>query len=290
MTVDELRGLLDGADRMFVDGEFVVLIELQQAAGVGKFGNDLFQHAELLQPAEQLAEPQWIGQNLQEHLGRFGAEQIAVLRSSAIDKVPRVLRDAFAFAAGKLDELEHLLHVPFEPGDRFGRRTDLAAADVIAVWSRTAEHRSKYAAHTRGRLRQFRQAICQMPDVMGVMKVVAHELLDGKQAFAATELKVLGQAYLFATGKHVAGLAGVKVHFVADAKQKRLRRDQPAVIEFGEHSHVVQSVEVGDAAANEPEPAEQMKIAKTAARPLDVRLQADRRSRRIARARAGERR
>ena len=45
------------------------------------------------------------------------------------------------------------------------------------------------------------------------------------------------------------------------------------MIEFREHSHVVEAVKVGDTAANEPEPAEEVQIAQSAARPLDVWLE-----------------
>ena len=53
---DELGGPLDRPNAMFVDRVFVIFVELQQAAGVGERGNDLFQHAQLVQPAQQLAQ------------------------------------------------------------------------------------------------------------------------------------------------------------------------------------------------------------------------------------------
>ena len=58
---------------------------------------------------------------------------------------------------------------------------------------------------------------------MRVVKIVAHELFDGENSFASAKLQVLSEPNLLAAGEDVAGFAGVKVHFVADAEQERLR-------------------------------------------------------------------
>src|ERR1700676_3781033 len=56
-VVKESRRLVDGPQAMLVDGEPVVFVELKQAAGVGELRHDFLKHADLVQLAEQLAEP-----------------------------------------------------------------------------------------------------------------------------------------------------------------------------------------------------------------------------------------
>ena len=47
-------GILHGSKGMLVNGVLVIVIELQQAARVAKFWNDLFQHTHVMQTSQDL--------------------------------------------------------------------------------------------------------------------------------------------------------------------------------------------------------------------------------------------
>ena len=68
---DEIGGPLDRQDAMLVDRVLVILVELQQAAGMREGGNDFFQHAQLVQPPQQLAQPAGLRDQRQKLLARF---------------------------------------------------------------------------------------------------------------------------------------------------------------------------------------------------------------------------
>ena len=55
---------------MLVDRVLVVLVELQQAAGVAEGGNESLQHAGLVQVAQQLAQPRRDAQQARGNGGR----------------------------------------------------------------------------------------------------------------------------------------------------------------------------------------------------------------------------
>ena len=78
-SVGKPRRLLDRTNAVLVDRVFMVLVELQQTPGVGKIGNDLFQHAKLQQPPQQLAQSLRIVQEFQELGCCLAPEQIRVL-------------------------------------------------------------------------------------------------------------------------------------------------------------------------------------------------------------------
>ena len=44
----KLRGAFDGSNAMCIDRVFVILVELQETAGVAEGGNKLFKHAQLM--------------------------------------------------------------------------------------------------------------------------------------------------------------------------------------------------------------------------------------------------
>ena len=63
------RGRFDRTQTMFVDREFVIFVELQQAAGMSERRNQSLQHAQFVQIAQQFAQPRRLRQERQEPFG-----------------------------------------------------------------------------------------------------------------------------------------------------------------------------------------------------------------------------
>ncbi len=93
---------LDRQDAMLVDGVLVIFVELQQAAGVGEVGNDFFQHAQLVQTAQQFAEPAGLGDEREELAGDSRGHLAVQSRHGRSHRIPRGGRNPLVVQIGQL--------------------------------------------------------------------------------------------------------------------------------------------------------------------------------------------
>ena len=232
---------------MLVHRVLVVLVELQQAPRVSERGDDFFQHAHVVQPAQRFAEPQRVGQHLQELLHDRGFGSLGYCGAVRYTKCHVSCEIRLPSRRARSTSVSTSSTCWAKPRDGSRRRADLVPADLVVALGPSPQHRLQHAAHPRRRLHQLAQPMRHPPHVRRVVKIVAHEPFHRLLALAALVLERLGHAKLLGAAQGIARLVRVKVHLVASTQQKVLRRHQPPMIELPQHAHVVQPVGIGHA-------------------------------------------
>ncbi len=97
--------------------------------------------------------------------------------------------------------------------------------------------------------------VSETPSV-GAAKVLLHEPFDRQKRLVAFETVRLGDANLLAAVQYVAGLAGVKMHLIAQAQQEFGRSVHDAIVGPRENAAELQSVGFVGAVGGEADPAE----------------------------------
>ncbi len=122
-------------------------------------------------------------------------------------------------------------------------------------------------------MRSDQKAIDDVTHAVRVPKVLPHELLDRQQPFGALEAEGRGNAQLLGAVELVVGLAGGKVHLVAQPQQELERGALLLVVFAIQVAHQPQAVWIGIAVSGEADPAQQLDLAQPAGRTFDVGLE-----------------
>ena len=126
IPLDELFRAFDRADAVRIDRVLVVLIELQQAAGVAHGGDDLLEHSQFVQSSQDLTQSAWFADQIQEAVDGFESHLPAdTSQHSLADGPPGTVLNASVEAIGDLHQLQNLGWVGLQLRESLASRPDL---------------------------------------------------------------------------------------------------------------------------------------------------------------------
>lgn len=262
--VEQIRGLVDRAEAVLVDGVLVVLVELQQAAGVTEGGNELFQDAHLVQAPQQLSQPCRHSQQRPEMGQGLRGDLRRQPRGLLADDLPGVGVDGLVVKVRQVDQPQDGREVAAQllarpPGCREVRRSHAESA-----FHAVAEQRRAHGLQRRRGPGLGQKAGGDVAELVGVAEIVAHEKLDRQHPRPGLVAFQLGDAELLAAAEDVARLARVEVHLVAEPEQELVGPADGRGVGCLQGAAGGEVVQLGGAVGDLADPADQVDLAESA--------------------------
>ena len=252
----ELGGALNREDAMLVDRELVILVELQQAPRVGKRGDDFFQHAQLVQPPEQLAQPARLRNERQKLLGSLGVDLSLQIRRGGTHRFPGGRGDPLVVRVGQLAQPQHFIEIGFQLVQAAGRSHDLLGRDAIIALDLVAEDRAPHVQPNTSRPPVGHEVADHAAHRASVSKIATHELFDGQNSLGALMAVQGRQPHLLGAIEHIVRFPGMKMQLVAQPQQKFGRIAHVALVGLADGAQKLQGVGIGRAVLCKSQPAQ----------------------------------
>ncbi len=124
---------------MGIDGVFVVLVELEQRARMADCGDDLFEHAQFVQSAEDFTESSWSAHESKEPGdGFFSDRLIGPFEHSFADGAPGFVFDASLVSVGDLHQFQDHAGILLDTFESFSVGPDFFESKPQVLASREA--------------------------------------------------------------------------------------------------------------------------------------------------------
>ena len=269
----ERRTLLDGLQRMLVDSELVVLVELHQGPGVGDIRNEHFNQPGFVHAAQQRRQRPGVPQDVHEHRGGRLADFARQPRDGTGDRVLERPAGAHAVQRRGPVNAKDADEVFCDPSEMPGGGVDFARADLKDAVGPMREEEVVQASAKRRPAAERGKPAGRMDDHLGVLEVPLHEDFDGPLGRRRLDAHAVRDAKLLVAGQAVLGLAGGEMQIDPDVRQELPRFAERDRFIGGKLANELERIDVAGFKERVADPADEVQVAEASGGRLDVGLE-----------------
>ena len=268
--------LFDRHDAVLVHRVLVVVVELQQIAGVGELGDDPLEQSHVVQPTQGRTETPRLLEQRQEPGPRRLVDRVGMGRRGSPGGphgLPRPAGDRQVVQHRQLDQTHDAFGPPCDLRRRVGQHRDLGGPDAEQAVDAVPDEAGEQLADGRRATHAPHQRLGDLGHPPRVAEILPHEPLDTEQPSLLVDPPGGRQPHLLVARQVVAGATGREMQVGADPGEEFAGIPQAVGIALGERPQMHEVVERRRVPAHATEPADELDVAQAARRPLHVGLQ-----------------
>jgi hypothetical protein len=216
----ERRRLLDRVDAVLVHGELVVVVELHQAGGVAKGGDDPLEYAELVEVAKGGRETQRMVEEREEPRPGGGVKGELLRMHDTTNRLERRRINVTIEEHGQLEQPQDRGEARRHAGNAGGGHRHGEPREPKRIVDTMAEATGHATQDGRGHLAAAFHRPGDPRDLAGVGEILPHEPLDAEQPALLTDATGLRDRKLLVPPQVVLGTPGGQVHLEPQPHEK----------------------------------------------------------------------
>ena len=266
----EPLGRFDRPQRVFINREVVVLVELQQAANVSPAGQHRFHHACVMQIAQCLPERAGVLQQREERLRCLRRELSRRLQLLRPNELQQSGGDSHAAANRREEQLQDTFQGAAHRRAMLSRDIERFAADVIDVVDAVGREVLHQPVSPRRGLRTRDEPPRDGSHGRAVLEVLLHEPFHGSLSGKWFDLALSRNSQLIVARKNVLFLVSGKMQVDAQRGQEFVSVQQPPRVILIYRPVQSERVKITGPVCGEANPTNQMQVAQRSQRSLHI--------------------